>query len=93
MDFRPRAWRKTLRPAITARWPGTSDYLTHPTFSRYHSETELMRYLHRLAQKEDLSLTTSMIPLGSCTMKLNAAAELMPVTMPGFGGLHPFAPP
>ncbi len=69
----------------------TSPYLEHPTFNSYHSETELMRYMHRLASR-DLSLTTSMIPLGSCTMKLNAAAELMPVTMPAFNRMHPFAP-
>ena len=68
-----------------------SAYLTHPIFSRHHSETEMMRYIKKLEAK-DLSLTTSMIPLGSCTMKLNAAAELLPLTWPAWGGLHPFAP-
>src|SRR5205823_1463245 len=57
----------------------------------YHSETKMLRYLHRL-ESRDLSLTTSMIPLGSCTMKLNATAEMFPVTWPEFGKLHPFAP-
>ncbi|MDY7015979.1 MAG: aminomethyl-transferring glycine dehydrogenase, partial [Cyanobacteriota bacterium] len=66
-------------------------YLTAPVFNRYHSESELLRYLHQLETK-DLSLTTSMIPLGSCTMKLNATAEMIPVTWPEFGRLHPFAP-
>ncbi|HXW00423.1 MAG TPA: aminomethyl-transferring glycine dehydrogenase, partial [Anaerolineae bacterium] len=69
----------------------TSAFLTHPVFHSHHSETELLRYIHRL-QARDLSLTHSMIPLGSCTMKLNATTEMMPVTWPEFGHLHPFAP-
>lgn len=69
----------------------TSLYLTHPVFNQYHSETEMMRYLKYLENK-DLSLTTSMISLGSCTMKLNAATELMPVSWPEFSRIHPFAP-
>ncbi|MEM6561778.1 MAG: aminomethyl-transferring glycine dehydrogenase, partial [Planctomycetota bacterium] len=69
----------------------TTGYLTHPVFNTHHSEHELLRYLQRL-QSKDLSLTHSMIPLGSCTMKLNSAAEMLPVSWPGFGELHPYAP-
>ncbi len=69
----------------------TDAILTHHTFSKYHSESKMMRYLKRLENK-DLSLVHSMIPLGSCTMKLNAAAELMPITNPQFANMHPFAP-
>ena len=65
--------------------------LKHPVFSRYRSETELLRYLRKLSDR-DLALDRAMIPLGSCTMKLNATAEMIPVTWPGFGALHPFAP-
>jgi glycine dehydrogenase len=69
----------------------TSKYLTHPVFNTHRSETQMMRYIRALERK-DVGLDTSMIPLGSCTMKLNAAAEMMPVTWPAFGGMHPFAP-
>ncbi|HTL60725.1 MAG TPA: aminomethyl-transferring glycine dehydrogenase [Nitrospira sp.] len=75
-------------PANLAR---TTPYLTHEVFNRYHAEHEMLRYLHRL-QGRDLSLTHSMIPLGSCTMKLNATSEMLPVTWPEFARLHPFAP-
>ena len=73
------------------RFARTSAFLTHPVFNTHHSETEMLRYM-RMLESRDLSLTTSMIPLGSCTMKLNATAEMFPVTWPEFGKLHPFAP-
>ena len=85
----------TLARSVDARYDErfarTTPFLTHEVFNSYHSETEMLRYLKRLESK-DLSLTTSMIPLGSCTMKLNATAEMVPVTWPEFGKLHPFAP-
>ncbi len=77
--------------AIPQVFQRTSSYLTHPTFNLYRSETELLRYIYRL-QAKDLSLTTAMIPLGSCTMKLNATAEMIPVTWAEFANIHPFAP-
>jgi glycine dehydrogenase len=69
----------------------TSAYLTHPTFNSHHSETQMMRYIKSLERK-DVGLDTSMIPLGSCTMKLNAASEMIPVSWPEFANVHPFAP-
>ncbi|MDS3861954.1 aminomethyl-transferring glycine dehydrogenase [Thermosynechococcaceae cyanobacterium BACA0444] len=83
LEIKDWAWDE----ALTRKTP----YLTQPVFNSYHSEHELLRYIHRL-QAKDLSLTTSMIPLGSCTMKLNATAEMIPVTWPEFGQIHPFAP-
>ena len=84
----------SLEPGFTSI-PGhlqrQSDYLQHPVFNRYHSETEMLRYIKRLENK-DLSLTHAMISLGSCTMKLNATSEMIPVTWPEFSDMHPFAP-
>ncbi|MGZ9044918.1 MAG: aminomethyl-transferring glycine dehydrogenase, partial [Telluria sp.] len=79
------------RDAYPAELARTSAYLTHPTFSRYHAEHEMLRYLRSLADK-DLALDRTMIPLGSCTMKLNATSEMIPVTWPEFSSIHPFAP-
>lgn len=81
----------TSSSALNADIRRSSKYLQHPIFNTYHSETEMMRYIKKLENK-DLSLTHSMISLGSCTMKLNAAAELYPITWPEFANLHPFAP-
>jgi glycine dehydrogenase len=83
--------KATEVPELPGAVRRTSAFLTHPTFHRYHAEHEMLRYLNRLTTK-DLSLTTSMIPLGSCTMKLNATTEMLPVTWPEFSRLHPFAP-
>jgi glycine dehydrogenase len=90
-DFTPAELAAEVDAGFPAALARTTGFLTHPVFNRYHSETEMMRYLKRL-EIRDLSLTTSMIPLGSCTMKLNAAVEMLPVTWPEFGRLHPFAP-
>ena len=83
-----RAVRRSRRRSTCA---GRATYLTHPVFNTHHSETEMMRYIRSLERK-DVGLDTSMIPLGSCTMKLNAAAEMLPVTWPEFSRMHPFAP-
>ena len=77
--------------SIPAAMLREDEILTHPVFNRYHSETEMMRYMHSLERK-DLALNQAMIPLGSCTMKLNAAAEMIPITWPEFAELHPFCP-
>lgn len=91
LDFSILEKMNQLTEAIPTSMRRTSQYLTHPIFNSHHSETELLRYIH-LLQNKDLSLTTSMIPLGSCTMKLNATAELMPVSWSEVNGIHPFAP-
>lgn len=82
---------KNLGMQVPSNLVRTSSYLTHPVFNSHHSESQLMRYIKRLENK-DLSLVHSMISLGSCTMKLNAASEMFPVTWPEFSNLHPFAP-
>ncbi|MCL2724957.1 MAG: aminomethyl-transferring glycine dehydrogenase [Polyangiaceae bacterium] len=82
---------ESCNEAIPKNLRRTSAYLTHPVFRAYHSETEMLRYIRKL-ESRDLSLAHSMIPLGSCTMKLNATAEMMPITDPEWNGLHPFVP-
>jgi len=85
------AFERGIAPLIPDSMRRTTPFLTHPVFNRYHSETEMLRYLRSLADK-DLALDRSMIPLGSCTMKLNATSEMMPITWPEFANIHPFAP-
>ncbi len=91
----PIAWTDGSRPAPSPVLPAgvvrTTEFMTHEVFHSYRSETEMLRYLNRLASR-DLSLADAMIPLGSCTMKLNAAAEMLPITWPEVAAMHPFAP-
>ncbi len=82
---------REAKDAVPLELKRTSPFLTHPVFHQHRSETELLRYMRKLADR-DLALDRAMIPLGSCTMKLNATAEMIPVTWPAFGALHPFAP-
>ncbi len=91
VDFAVEDLASEAQAAIPEALVRTSGYLTHQCFSRYHSETEMMRYLRRL-ENRDLALNSAMIPLGSCTMKLNAVTEMMAVSWPEFAGLHPFVP-
>ena len=77
--------------ALPSQLMRTDDFLSHPTFNKFHSETEMLRYLRKLSDK-DIALDRAMIPLGSCTMKLNATAEMLPITWPEFSTMHPFAP-
>ncbi|HEY9209675.1 MAG TPA: aminomethyl-transferring glycine dehydrogenase, partial [Acidovorax sp.] len=85
------AFEKGVEPLIPAELRRTSAYLTHPVFNTHHSETGMLRYIRQLSDK-DLALDRSMIPLGSCTMKLNATSEMIPITWPEFANVHPFAP-
>ncbi|MFO1272990.1 MAG: aminomethyl-transferring glycine dehydrogenase [Rubrivivax sp.] len=85
------AFEKGIEPLIPEGLRRTSAFLTHPVFNAHHSETEMLRYIRSLSDK-DLALDRSMIPLGSCTMKLNATAEMVPITWPAFANIHPFAP-
>ena len=91
LPFTVRDLARTVATAYPGNLARTTPYLAHEVFNRYHSEHEMLRYIHRL-QARDLSLVHSMIPLGSCTMKLNATAEMLPVTWPEFSRMHPFAP-
>ena len=84
-------FEKGIESLIPENLRRSSAFLTHPVFNRYHSETEMLRYIRRLSDK-DLALDRTMIPLGSCTMKLNATSEMIPITWPEFARLHPFAP-
>jgi glycine dehydrogenase len=84
-------WDKGIEPMIPHHLRRTSAFLTHPVFNRHHSETAMLRYIRSLSDK-DLALDRTMIPLGSCTMKLNATSEMIPVTWPEFAHIHPFAP-
>jgi len=84
-------WEAGIEPMIPAALRRTSDFLTHPVFNTHHSETQMLRYIRSLSDK-DLALDRTMIPLGSCTMKLNATSEMIPVTWPEFAQVHPFAP-
>jgi glycine dehydrogenase len=90
-DFTVESLAAEATSGYNGRMKRSSAYLQHPVFNKYHSETEMLRYLRRLEAK-DLSLTTSMIPLGSCTMKLNATTEMLPITWPELSKLHPFTP-
>ena len=92
LAFSLRDLAAAVQPDLPAPFARTGKYLTQEVFNRYHAEHEMLRYIARL-QAKDLSLVHSMIPLGSCTMKLNATTEMLPVTWPEFGRLHPFAPP
>jgi glycine dehydrogenase len=84
-------FEKGMEPLIPTELRRSSPFMTHPVFNTHHSETGMLRYIRRLSDK-DLALDRSMIPLGSCTMKLNATSEMIPITWPEFAGLHPFAP-
>jgi glycine dehydrogenase len=90
-DFAPSALAANVAADYPAPLARTSPFLKHAVFNTHHSETEMLRYLRRL-ESRDLSLTTAMIPLGSCTMKLNGTAEMLPISWPEFARLHPFAP-
>ncbi len=82
----------TARETLPTELKRASGFLTHPVFHAHRSETELLRYMRKLSDR-DLALDRAMIPLGSCTMKLNATSEMIPLTWPEFSNLHPFAPP
>ncbi len=84
-------FERGIEPLIPLALRRTSEFLTHPVFNTHHSETEMLRYIRKLSDK-DLALDRTMIPLGSCTMKLNATAEMIPITWPEFAHIHPFAP-